>query len=48
VRTGGWLLVGEIVALIAVAIGCIELSRSLADVHVSEPAVPPEAQPAME
>jgi drug/metabolite transporter (DMT)-like permease len=47
VRTGGWLLVGEIVALIAVAIGCIELSRSLADVHVSEPA-PAEAQPAVE
>ena len=55
VRTGGWLLVGELVALIAVAIGCIQLSRSLADVHKHEPGpaaapppVPPEAQPAAE
>jgi hypothetical protein len=55
VRTGGWLLVGEIVALIAVAIGCIQLSRSLADVHKHEPGpaapprpVPPGAQPAAE
>ncbi len=37
VRTGGWLLVIEIAALIAIAIGIIELSRSLAMVHVSEP-----------
>ena len=28
--TGGWLLVIEIVAVLAIAIGCIELSRSLA------------------
>ena len=55
VRTGGWLLVGELVALIAVAIGCIQLSRSLADVHKHEPGpaaapppVPPQAQPAAE
>jgi drug/metabolite transporter (DMT)-like permease len=48
VRTGGWLLVGEIVALIAVAIGCIELSRSLADVHVSDPAAPAAPPPAAE
>ena len=55
VRTGGWLLVGELVALIAVAIGCIQLSRSLAYVHKHEPGpaaapppVPPEAQPAAE
>ncbi len=55
VRTGGWLLVGELVALTAVAIGCIQLSRSLADVHKHEPGpaaapppVPPEAQPAAE
>jgi hypothetical protein len=55
VRTGGWLLVGELVALIAVAIGCIQLSRSLADVHKHEPGpaaaappMPPEAQPAAE
>ena len=33
VRTGGWLLAVEIVAVIAIAIGCIELSRSLALVH---------------
>ena len=30
VNTGGWLLVIEIVAVIAIAVGCIELSRSLA------------------
>jgi drug/metabolite transporter (DMT)-like permease len=47
VRTGGWLLVVEIVALIAIAIGIIELSRSLAMVHV--PATQPAtAQPATE
>jgi drug/metabolite transporter (DMT)-like permease len=39
VRTGGWLLVIEIAAVIAIAIGCIELSRSLAMVHDPEPAV---------
>jgi drug/metabolite transporter (DMT)-like permease len=38
VNTGGWLLVIEIAAVIAIAIGCIELSRSLAMVHVVEPA----------
>ena len=38
VRTGGWLLVIEIVAVIAITIGCIELSRSLALVHVAQPA----------
>src|SRR6202020_668127 len=56
VRTGGWLLVGEIAALIAVAVGCIQLSRSLADVHISPPPeaaspappVPPAPQPATE
>jgi drug/metabolite transporter (DMT)-like permease len=37
VRTGGWLLAVEIVAVIAVAIGCIELSRSLAMVQVAQP-----------
>ena len=35
VQTGGWLLVIEIAAVIAVTIGCIELSRSLAMVHVA-------------
>jgi hypothetical protein len=40
VQTGGWLLVIEIVALIAVAVGCVELSSSLALVHdVPQPAV---------
>jgi len=34
VNTGGWLLVIEIVAVLAIAVGCIELSRSLALVHV--------------
>src|SRR6516165_7045033 len=34
VQTGGWLLAVEIVAVIAIAIGCVELSRSLAMVHV--------------
>jgi len=38
VNTGGWLLVIEIVAVIAIAIGCIELSRSLAMVHVVQSA----------
>jgi drug/metabolite transporter (DMT)-like permease len=33
VQTGGLLLVVEIAAVIAVALGCIELSRSLAAVH---------------
>ncbi len=44
VQTGGWLLVIEIAAVIAVTIGCIELSRSLAMVH--EPAILPQPQPA--
>ncbi len=38
VQTAGWLLAAEIVAVIAVTIGCIELSRSLALVHVPQPA----------
>jgi drug/metabolite transporter (DMT)-like permease len=38
VQTGDWLLVAEIAAVIAVALGCIELSRSLAMVHGPEPA----------
>ena len=48
VRTGGWLLVGELAALIAVAIGCLQLSRSLAEVHVPQPAPPPVGQPTAE
>jgi hypothetical protein len=43
VQTAGWLLVIEIVAVIAVAIGCIELSRSLAMVHVPKSAELPGA-----
>jgi hypothetical protein len=35
VRTGGWLLAVEILAVLAVAAGCIELSRSLAMVHAT-------------
>jgi hypothetical protein len=45
VRTSGWLLVIEIAAVLAVAVGCIELSRSLAVVHDPEPAAH-EPQPA--
>jgi drug/metabolite transporter (DMT)-like permease len=46
VRTGGWLLVVEILAVIAVALGCIQLSRSLTDVHSPwQPAPGPTADP---
>jgi drug/metabolite transporter (DMT)-like permease len=38
VQTGGWLLVVEIAAVISIALGCIELSRSLAMVHGPQPA----------
>jgi drug/metabolite transporter (DMT)-like permease len=49
VQTGGWLLVVEIAAVIAVALGCIQLSRSLSDVHGSQPgASPPATGPAPE
>jgi len=48
VRTGGWLLVGELAALIAVAIGCLQLSRSLAEVHVPQTPPPPVGQPTAE
>jgi drug/metabolite transporter (DMT)-like permease len=43
VQTGGWLLVVEIAAVIAVTIGCIQLSRSLSVVHGQQPAPPPTA-----
>jgi prepilin signal peptidase PulO-like enzyme (type II secretory pathway) len=46
VRTGGWLLVIEIAAVIAVAIGCIELSRSLALMSAAEPAAELSREPA--
>jgi drug/metabolite transporter (DMT)-like permease len=38
VRTAGWLLAAEIVAVLAVALGCIQLSHSLAMVHGTQPA----------
>ena len=41
VRTGDGLLVIEIAAVIAVTLGCIQLSRSLAMVHGPQPATPP-------
>ena len=37
VNTGGVLLVIEILAVLAIAVGCIELSRSLAMVHQTQP-----------
>ena len=44
IRTGGWLLVVQIAALIAVTLGCIQLSRSLAMVHgPQQPAPSPAA-----
>jgi drug/metabolite transporter (DMT)-like permease len=41
VQTGGWLLVVEIAAVIAITLGCIQLSRSLAMVHGTQPAPSP-------
>jgi drug/metabolite transporter (DMT)-like permease len=40
VRTGGWLLVVQIAAVLAIAVGCIQLSRSLAVVHAADSAAP--------
>jgi drug/metabolite transporter (DMT)-like permease len=40
VQTGGWLLVVQIAAVLAIAAGCIQLSRSLGEVHASEPTSP--------
>ena len=37
VNTGGGLLIIEIVAVLAIAVGCIELSRSLALIHQAQP-----------
>ena len=45
VRTGGWLLVIQIAAVIAITLGCIQLSRSLAVVHGPQ-ATPPATEPA--
>ena len=44
VQTGGWLLVAEIAAVLAVTLGCIQLSRSLSMVHGPPPAVPAPAR----
>jgi drug/metabolite transporter (DMT)-like permease len=40
VQTGGWLLVVQIAAVLAIAVGCIQLSRSLGEVHAAEPSSP--------
>jgi len=49
VNTGGGLLVIEILAVLAIAVGCIELSRSLAMVHQGQPqpAELPPVQPTL-
>jgi hypothetical protein len=44
-RTGGWLAV-QIIAVLAIAAGCVDLSRSLADIHWPQPAAPPAPQAA--
>jgi hypothetical protein len=44
VRTGGWLAI-QIVAVLAIAVGCVELSRSLALVHDPQPAAQAAPQP---
>jgi drug/metabolite transporter (DMT)-like permease len=47
VRTGGGLLAVEIIAVLAVGFGCVELSRSLAMVHEAEPDAGTEAKGAV-
>jgi hypothetical protein len=44
VRTGPWLAL-EIVAVLAIAVGCIQLSRSLSFVHQAKPQAEPQAEP---
>jgi drug/metabolite transporter (DMT)-like permease len=44
VQTDSWLLVAEIAAVLAVTLGCIQLSRSLSMVHGPPPAVPAPAR----
>jgi drug/metabolite transporter (DMT)-like permease len=46
VRAYGWLLAVEIAAVLAIALGCIQLSRSLAEVHGPAPVPAPAAPPA--
>jgi hypothetical protein len=43
INTSGWLLVAEIGAVIAVTLGIIQLSRSLAMVHATAPSTPEPA-----
>jgi len=45
VRTGGGLLVIQIAALIAITFGCVQLSRSLSEVHGPPPAAPSAPEP---
>jgi hypothetical protein len=47
VRTGPWLAL-EIVAVLAIAVGCIQLSRSLSFVHQAKPQAEPRAEPQAE
>jgi hypothetical protein len=48
VRTGGWLAV-QIIAVLAIAYGCVDLSRSLSEVHGPESAtLPASSGPAAE
>ncbi len=46
VRTGGWLLAVQILAVLAIAVGCIQLSRSLSIVHGPATSAPPPGPPA--
>jgi uncharacterized membrane protein len=46
VRAYGWFLVVQIVAVIAIAVGCIQLSRSLDAVHSPRPPAAAAGQPA--
>ena len=47
VRTGGWLAV-QIIAVLFIAVGCVDLSRSLSEVHGPEPATRSASGPAAE
>jgi hypothetical protein len=47
VRTGGWLAV-QIIAVLAITFGCVDLSRSLSEVHGPESATLPASGSAAE
>ena len=47
VRTGGWLVI-QIIAVLAIAFGCVDLSRSLSEVHGPQPTTLPAGGPATE